>query len=164
MSYKLDYGEAVPNVVERLEEEHAEVGRKLSRIAKLCEGKGEVDVILSLLRTLGPEILRHAVEEEAIVARAIMGPESTRAKSGESVKILQEHRRIKEFFEDELPYIAYEMPEAEVRKEVSNLVNEIAAHHESEEKTVFPLAREADAISRKKREGKKRAVTGVRLG
>src|SRR5579875_819200 len=118
MSYRLDYEEPVPVVLERLEEEHREIDNKLSRIAEICESQeGKLSVALSLLNTIKTEILRHAVEEEARVARAILQSKETKQESYESISILQEHRRIKEFLEEKLPYLSYEASEKAAKRE-----------------------------------------------
>jgi iron-sulfur cluster repair protein YtfE (RIC family) len=148
MSYKLDYDEEMPEVIARLLEEHREIDNKLSRIAGICRNyeDGKLHVAMSLLKSMSEEILRHAVEEEAIVARAIMRAEATKNSSNESITILQDHRRIKEFLEDKLPYLPHEASERKARKEVLNFVNELTAHHRAEEEIVFPLAQKADMI------------------
>ncbi len=142
MTYRLDYEEDVLTVIDRLKDEHRDIDRKLSRVAEICRNyeSGKIKVALSLLRTVSTEILRHAVEEEAIVARAIMKSKVTKEDSVESVSILQEHRRIKEFFEDKLPYLTNEFSEQKVRKEILEFIDEIMTHHKGEEKVVFPLA------------------------
>jgi hemerythrin-like domain-containing protein len=148
MSYRLDNDEDVLKVIDRLKEEHRDIDRKLSRIAEICrdyEG-GKLKVALSLLRTVSTEILRHAVEEEAIVARIIMKSKTTKEDSIESVSILQEHRRIKEFFEDKLPFLANELSESKVRKEILEFIDEIITHHKDEESVVFPLAQKANLL------------------
>src|SRR5208283_2578189 len=106
MSYRLDYHESIPNVVSRLRQEHKEIGRKLQRISKICDKKdADLRVAVSLLKAVSTEVLRHAVEEEARLASAIMNSskEGKASDVARSLKILQEHRRIKEFFDDELP-------------------------------------------------------------
>lgn len=145
MSYRLDYDEDVLKVIDRLKDEHRDVDRKLSRIAEISrnyEG-GKLEVALSLLRTVSTEILRHAVEEEAIVARIIMKSKTTKEDSIESVSILQEHRRIKEFFEDKLPYLTNELSEHTARREILEFIDEVNTHHKDEENVVFPLAQRA---------------------
>ena len=153
MSYKLDYSESAPKVVERLANEHREIESKLSRIGDICSNyeDGKLKVALSLLRVISTEILRHAVEEEAIVARAIMRSEETRVQSGQSVKILQAHREIKAFLEDRLPQLGREKSEKEVRGEMLGFIHELAAHHRAEEEVLFPLALKADLLLEKNR-------------
>lgn len=144
MSFRLDYEEPIFAVVKRLKQEHKELDRKLQRISNINDAEsGKLKVAVSLLNAIETEILRHAVEEEARLARVILQASETRKKSDKSMKILREHRRIKEFFEDELPYLLEENSEKDARKKIKDFSNLIISHHQEEEKEVFPLALEA---------------------
>lgn len=146
MSYRLDYEEKIPSVVARLKEEHAEIDRNLKRISQITSREdGDVRVALSLLEASKEVILRHAVEEEARLARVIVESEETKKSSAESVKILQEHRRIEDFFKNELPYLVNENSEVEAKKKISRFVDFMAEHHLAEEQDLFPLALKAVA-------------------
>ena len=135
MSYKLDYNEPIQAVVDRLKVEHLEIGSKLSRVIAESD-QGKLEVAISLLEMLKPEILRHAVEEEARIARVIVAE----SKNGEnqSIFVLRDHRRITEFLQEKLPRL-HELPVAKSRMEIREFVNELKRHHEAEEKIVFPL-------------------------
>ena len=140
MSYRIDHEESIPSMVSRLKEEHQEIQRRLDEISEISQRKdGNLRVAVSLLDAIRSLILRHAVEEEAQLARVIMGSSKARQKSGRSVKILQEHRRIKEFY-DELPYLLDENSANQVRKDILEFVDLIRKHHSEEEKETFPLA------------------------
>ena len=146
MSYRLDYDETIPRVASRLKQEHKEIDRKLRRISKIIEDKnGNLKVAISLLETVKTEILRHAVEEEARLARVIMESGETQKRSGESVRILQEHRRIKEFLEDEMPYLSFENSEKQAKRKISEFVDLMINRHREEEKETFPLALKASS-------------------
>lgn len=138
MSYRLDYLEPIPKVVERLEGEHLEFGHKLERIKTTKNTK----VAISLLALLKPEILRHAIEEEARLVRTIM--KESKSESTESITVMQEHRRITEFLNDVMPHLQ-EIPEKKARKEIDEFVSEVQKHHAEEEKIVFPLALSSDS-------------------
>jgi len=141
MSYRVDYDEPISDVVTRLVEEHKEIDRKLERISEISSKEdGNLKVAISLLNAVSTEILRHAVEEEARLARVIMESNETREYSDESVEILQEHRRIKEFFEDKLPYILDENSEKQARKKIIEFTDLVIKHHKEEEKELFPLS------------------------
>ena len=141
MSYRLDYDESVCSVVKRLKQEHEEIDRKLEGISKIARTKnGNLKVAVSLLNAIKTEILRHAVEEEGRLARVIMESSEIRKKSDESVRILQEHRRIKEFFEDELPYLLDENSERQGRKKIGDFTELMIRYCMEEEKEVFSLA------------------------
>jgi hypothetical protein len=149
MTYRLDYEEPIYRIVRRLKQEHKEIDRKLERISNISRAEnGNLEVAVSLMNTAKTEILRHAVEEEARLARVIMGSNETRNKSDESVKILQEHRRIKEFFEDELPYLAEENSPRDAKRKIMEFVDLMIRHHREEEKEAFPLALKASSKNR----------------
>ncbi|MDG6995429.1 MAG: hemerythrin domain-containing protein [Nitrososphaerota archaeon] len=135
MSYKLDYDEPIQAVVERLKVEHLEIGSKLSRVIAESD-QGKLEVAISLLNMLKPEILRHAVEEEARIARVIVA-ESQKGEN-ESIFVLRDHRRITEFLQEKLPHL-HELPATKSRIEIREFVNELKRHHEAEERIVFPL-------------------------
>lgn len=143
----MDYTEEMSSIVSRLRQEHKDIGRKLERISAIS-GKRDVNVkvAISLLNAISKEILRHAVEEEARLARIIMQSSETQKASFESLRILQEHRRIKEFLDEELPYLLDENSERQSRKKIIEFTNLIMKHHLEEEKEVFPLALRANLL------------------
>ncbi len=146
MSFRVDHNEPISDLLTRLTEEHGEINRKLERISEIsAKNDGDLKLAVSLLNAVSTEILRHAVEEEARLARVIMESDVTRESSDESVKILQEHRRIKEFFDDELPYILDENSEKQARKKIIEFTDLVIRHHKEEEKELFPLSLRAAA-------------------
>lgn len=146
MSYRIDYSEPISEVISRLKEEHEETDKKLERIGSICDKKeGNLKVAISLLNALRSQILRHAVEEEARLARVIMLSNKAMKRSYKSVGILQDHRRIKEFLDDELPYLLNESSDKEARKKLKEFVSTMIEHHREEEKVLFPLAMKADS-------------------
>ena len=147
MSFKLNYEEPIPQVIKRLRSEHTELHSKLERIVGEVK-KGNLAVAISLLNLIKPQILRHAVEEEARLARSIM--QECKDESGPSVEILQQHRRIEEFLQDKLPYLG-DLPKAHAAKEIEEFVSELEKHHSEEEVLVFPLALKSDALNVQKR-------------
>jgi hypothetical protein len=71
MSFKLDYEEPIQFVVKRLSREHIELQVMIDRV--IAESKnGNLPVAISLLNLFRPEILRHALDEEARLMRVIM--------------------------------------------------------------------------------------------
>ena len=149
MSYRMDYEEPISDVVTRLVQEHEEIDRKLKRISEISSNRDRnLRVAISLLNSVSTEILRHAIEEEARLARVIMESDETRKSSDESVKILQEHRRIREFFDDELPYVMDENSEKQTRKMITEFVEFLIKHHKEEEEELFPLSLRAASSSR----------------
>ena len=151
MTYRLDYEEPIYRVVRRLKQEHKEIDRKLRHVSNMSSDPqmGNLKVAVSIIKATESEILRHAVEEEARLARAIVESTATKDKSEQSVKIFHEHRRIKEFFEDELPYLLEENSAKGAKRKVTEFVDLMIMHHRQEEKETFPLALEASQSKKK---------------
>ena len=136
MRYTLDYNELLPDVIERMKRDHSEFQIKLERIRELVNEKS-FTMAISLLSTLKTEILRHAVEEEAVVARVIM--KNFKDESGESVRILQGHREITHFFNEILPKLPMDTGENATKK-VLEIISFLLKHQSDEESIVFQLA------------------------
>lgn len=135
MTYKVDFTEPIPKMIERLKREHLKLLPRLSEVEKAC--KSDVNVAMKLLHELKDTILRHAVEEEARVMRVIM--EKVKSDSADSIRIMQEHRWVSEFFEHELDKLPKEAPE-EAREKVEKFIRDLREHFHEEEEIVFPLA------------------------
>lgn len=146
MTITLDYDEPLPQVLERLKNEHRELAAKLLRIERLAES-GDLKVVITELKVIKPLVLRHAVEEEARLMRPIMW--EFKDKSEESIIILRYHREIVDFLEHRLPNLAT-LPEKVARREVGIFVKELRKHHREEEETLFPLALKANSIYEKR--------------
>jgi hypothetical protein len=146
MSFRLDYNEPIPKLVERLKGEHNELHVKLERIVSEIK-IGNLPVAISLLNLDKAEILRHAVEEEARLVRSIM--EESRDESNQSIEIMQQHRRIEEFLQIKLPHLG-ELPPNKATREIEEFVNELERHHLEEERIVFPLAIKSDLLHSQK--------------
>ncbi|MDG7001706.1 MAG: hemerythrin domain-containing protein [Nitrososphaerota archaeon] len=136
MSYRLDYKEMLPDVIERMKKEHDEFRRKIDRIQNLVDEQN-LTVAFSLLSVLKTEILRHAIEEEAIVARSIM--KYSKEESAESVRILQGHRKLTHFFNYVLPKLPI-MGQENAQRQINDFLSFLRKHHSEEESTVFRLA------------------------
>ena len=138
MSFKIDFSEPMPQMIERLKKEHSKLLPELSVVEKAC--RSDVSQALVLLHGLKDTIMRHAVEEEARVMRVIM--EKAKSDSSDSVRIMQEHRWVAEFFErrlDKLP----EETEEKARDEILKFIQDLREHFREEEQIVFPLALKA---------------------
>jgi len=140
LSYKVDFSEPIPKMIDRLIREHRELAPKLDEIAKASEDNPKDAV--RLLLNIRTNILRHAVEEEARIMRVIMKDE--KFESAESVRIMQEHRWVSEFLErrtDKLSGLSSSQATVEIQK----FVNDLRQHFKEEEEIVFPLALKAIA-------------------
>ena len=136
LSYRVDYAEPITSLVQRLEREHRDVEPKLERVLELA-AEGNIRVAQSILLAVRTEILRHAVEEEAVLVREIMAKAKDRAD--ESVKIFQQHRYVAHFLNQVLPELTT-MPAEKASAEMENFVQEFREHHVREEGVAFPLA------------------------
>lgn len=141
MTMSLDYNEPLPRVLERLKNEHRELVPKLRRIEQLAEG-GDMKVAITELKVIKPQILRHAVEEEARLMRPIMWEYKDKAE--DSIIVLRYHKELVDFLEHKLDTFT-KLPDKVARREVGIFVKELRKHHLEEEKTLFPLALKANA-------------------
>ena len=102
-------------------------------------------------------IIPHAVEEEARLIRVIM--QNAKDESSESIKIMQEHNWVLNFFKNKLTSIenrkTYLKSQAEgeeeynkqAKKELNEFVANLKSHFLEEEEIVFPLALRANLLS-----------------
>jgi hemerythrin len=97
------------------------------------------------LEELSKPIVRHAVEEEAIVMRVIM--HKAKEQSGESIKIAQDHNWIVNFIKQKIPRLIT-MPQQQAKQEVMKFVQNLRSHFSEEEKIMFPLALKASYLQR----------------
>ncbi len=135
MNFKVNFSEPVPKMIDRLKREHAQLLPELSKVEKVCGS--DMNQAVKLLRSLKQVILRHAIEEEARVMRVIM--EKAKSDSAASIKIMQEHRWVSEFFERRLDKLPKEAPE-KAQEEAEKFIRDLRQHFREEEQVVFPLA------------------------
>ncbi len=135
MSARIDFHEPIPDVIGRLTREHRAINERLEKIATTCEA--DPPSSLPLLLEIRGQVLHHSVEEEARVIRVIL--QRLKPESDESVRIMQEHRWVVDFFERTLPRLQNETPE-KIREQVQKFVRDLRVHFEEEEAEVFPLA------------------------
>ncbi len=107
------------------------------------------------------EITHHAVEEEARLMRVIM--QKAKDESPESIRIVQEHNWVMDFFKNKLGAIEnninskidsqtqkdddhYADKNEQSKKELSEFIINLKSHFSEEEQIVFPLALKADLL------------------
>lgn len=146
MTYTLDYDEPLRLVVKRLRVEHRKFEPILLQVGQQCR-KGDLKVAVDELNEVKPQVLRHAVEEEARLMRVIMW--EFKDKADESIIILRYHRRIADFFGRALPNLT-KLDEKVTRREIGIFVKELLVHQREEEKVLFPLALKADSLYEKR--------------
>lgn len=139
MSRKLNFDEPIPDLVERLKKEHRQFELKLAELETIAAVNSQS---IGILEKLSEPILRHAVEEEAIIMRVIL--HKAKEQAGESIKIAQEHNWVMDFFKHKLPQLAT-MPEQQAKQELTQFIRNLRSHFSEEEETMFTLALKANS-------------------
>ncbi|AFU58966.1 hypothetical protein Ngar_c20340 [Candidatus Nitrososphaera gargensis Ga9.2] len=143
MSHKINFDEPIPDLVERLKKEHRQFELKLAELETIATVNNQS---MGILEELSEPILRHAVEEEAIIMRVIM--HKAREQAEESIKIAQEHNWIMEFFKHKLPQMTTTMPQQQAKQELTQFIQNLRTHFSEEEEIMFPLAIKASSLQR----------------
>ena len=126
-------------------------------ILKLAEIQGSInnnDIIhaTEIIRGMPRKVTHHAVEEEARHMRVIM--QKAKNESPESIKIMQEHNWVMDFFKNKLEAIenrinsgidskSYGDKKEQSKKELREFITNLRSHFSEEEQIVFPLALKA---------------------
>ena len=140
MEYTIDFSESIPKMVQRLRAEHHYFRLELIQIEDASEVSPQKAI--EMLKEIKKPILRHAVEEEARIMRVIM--QKAKEQSEQSIKILQEHKEIINFFENRISQL--EGSSQDIAEEVNTFGDEMRKHFSEEEEIVFPLALKADSM------------------
>ena len=98
---------------------------------------------IEILEEISEPIVRHAVEEEAIVLRVIM--HKAKEQAGESIKITQEHNWIVNFIKQKIPQLKT-MSQQQAKNEVMRFIQNLRSHFLEEEQIMFPLALRANSL------------------
>ena len=142
MSYRINFDEPIPDMIERLKREHLQFESKLGQLEAADTFNKQS---MKILEEVSDPIVRHAVEEEARVMRVIM--HKAKEQSGEAIKIAQEHNWIADFIKKTIPTLA-SMPQQQARQEVAKFVQNLRSHFVEEEQIMFPLALKADSLQK----------------
>jgi hypothetical protein len=161
MEYKINFSEPIPQMIVRLKKEHHEFELNLESIQKRID-KSEIKDAVEITKKMRELIIRHAVEEEARLMRVIM--QKTKDESPESIRIMQEHNWVMDFFNNNLGAIEnrinskidsqkqedgdyYYVDKLEQsRKELNEFITNLRNHFSEEEQIVFPLVLKADLL------------------
>ena len=122
-------------MVESLKSEHVELAPKLLEI----ENRADADLpsALKLLDEVKPDILRHAVIEEARIVRIIV--QEDKPNSSESIHVFQEHRFVFDFLEHKLNKLNSES-QSKAADDIHEFVKKLREHFREEEEVAFPEA------------------------
>jgi hemerythrin-like domain-containing protein len=155
---EIDFNEPIPQMIERLKSEHRSFESKIAEV----QGSINNDDIIhatAIIRSMANKVTHHAVEEEARLMRVIM--QKTKDESPESIRIMQEHNWVMNFFKNKLIAIEnrinskidsqieesnYAGKKEQSKKELTEFITNLRSHFSEEEQIVFPLALKADLL------------------
>jgi len=157
MDYRINFNEPIPQMIERLKQEHVGFESTFKRIEKSIN-ENAIKEAIKVIHDISESIIKHAVEEEARLMRIIM--HDAKEESADSIKIMQEHNWIVDFLKHRLQNIEGEINQQKhsqqlqlqlqekVKKEINEFVTNLRNHFSEEEQIVFPLALKADKLSK----------------
>jgi hemerythrin-like domain-containing protein len=155
-SSRIDFNEPIPQMIERLKSEHRSFESKIVEIQGSINND-DIAHATEIIRSMTDKVTRHAVEEEARLMRVIM--QKAKDESPESIRIMQEHNWVMNFFKNILGAIEnrinskidaqtqeddYPDKREQSKKELNEFVTNLRSHFSEEEQIVFPLALKAD--------------------
>ena len=151
MAYKINFDESIPDMIERLKQEHVQFKITLNKITKYNE-ENNINNAIETIHDVSRPILKHAVEEEARLMRVIM--HNAKEESADSIKIMQEHNWVVDFLKQKILTIKENIDKQQdgqdiqfqqkAQNEINEFVTNLKNHFEEEEQIVFPLALKAD--------------------
>ena len=156
-SSRIDFNEPIPEMIERLKREHRNFESRLDKVDNSINRDNDIVDGMRIIRNMSEAIIHHAVEEEARLIRVIM--QNAKDESSESIKIMQEHNWVLNFFknkltstEDRKTYLKSQAEGEEeynkqAKKELNEFVANLRSHFLEEEQIVFPLALRANLLS-----------------
>ena len=151
MNYKINFNESIPDMIDRLKQEHVEFGLTLDKITKYNE-ENNINNAIETIHVMSESIIKHAIEEEARIMRVIM--HNAKQESPDSIKIMQEHNWVVDFLQHRIPSMEDnnnrqqnkqdKQYQQKTQNEINEFVTNLKNHFEEEEQIVFPLALKAD--------------------
>ncbi|HXT84214.1 MAG TPA: hemerythrin domain-containing protein [Verrucomicrobiae bacterium] len=153
MDYRINFNEPIPQMIERLKQEHVDFESAFKRVEK-CNNENAIKDAIKVIRDISESIIKHAVEEEARLMRVIM--HDAKEESADSIKIMQEHNWVVDFLKHKLQNIEGEIDQhnsqqlqlhlqEKVKGEINEFIANLGNHFSEEEQIVFPLALKADS-------------------
>ena len=139
-------------MIERLKSEHRSFESKILEIQGSINNN-DIAHATEIIRSMTDKVTHHAVEEEARLMRVIM--QKAKDESPESIRIMQEHNGVMNFFKNKLGAIEnrinskidsqiqgddYADKNQQSKKELNEFVTNLRSHFYEEEQIVFPLA------------------------
>jgi hemerythrin-like domain-containing protein len=148
MNYKINFNEPIPQMIERLKQEHENFEISFEKMEKFVDDN-EIKQAIETMHGMSESIIRHAVEEEARIMRVIM--QKAKEESSSSIKIMQEHNWVVDFLKHKLQNIENEVQhhhqqqQQQEIKQINEFISNLRNHFLEEEQIVFPLALKADS-------------------
>jgi hemerythrin-like domain-containing protein len=148
MNYKINFDEPIPQMIERLKQEHENFEISFEKMEKFVDDN-EIKQAIETMHGMSESIIRHAVEEEARIMRVIM--QKAKEESSSSIKIMQEHNWVVDFLKHKLQNIENEVQhhhqqqQQQEIKQINEFISNLRNHFLEEEQIVFPLALKADS-------------------
>ena len=153
---RINFDEPIEDMIERLKLEHRNFETKLKEVEDAINNSDkdkDITYATKIIRSMSESITHHAVEEEARLLRVIM--HKAKDESSESIKIMQEHNWVIDFFKNNLTEIENRMKNLNLESpkfnEDAKLINEFISnlreHFLEEEQIVFPLVLKAENVS-----------------
>ena len=151
MDYKINFDESIPDMIDRLKQEHVQFEITLNKITNYND-ENNINKAIEAIQDMSGSIIKHAVEEEARIMRVIM--HNAKEESADSIKIMQEHNWVVDFLKQKIPTIKENIDKQQdgqdiqfqqkAQNEINEFVINLRNHFEEEEQIVFPLALKAD--------------------
>src|SRR6188508_1143500 len=99
MDYKINFDESIPDMIERLKQQHVQFRITLNKITNY-NNENNINKAIETIREMSQPIIKHAVEEEARLMRVIM--HNAKEESADSIKIMQEHNWVVDFLKQKI--------------------------------------------------------------
>lgn len=150
---RINFNELIPDMIERLKREHRSFESKLDEADNSININNDIADAAKTIRSMDKSIIHHAVEEEARLMRVIM--HNAKDDSSESIRIMQEHNYVLDFFKNKLILIEQDAkpPSSEpkegqqfeqAKNDLNEFISNLKSHFIEEELVVFPLALKAN--------------------
>jgi hemerythrin-like domain-containing protein len=149
MDYNINFNEPIPQMIERLKQEHVDFESTFKKTEKYID-ENEIKEAIKIIHDTSKSIIKHAVEEEARIMRVIM--QNAKEESANSIKIMQEHNWVVDFLKHKLQNIENEiknqqypqqLQQQKVKSEINGFIVNLRNHFSEEEQIVFPLTLKA---------------------
>jgi len=153
---RINFDEPIADMIERLKLEHHNFETKLQEVENAINNSDkdkDITYATKIIRSMSESITHHAVEEEARLLRVIM--HKAKDESSESIKIIQEHNWVIDFFKISFTEIENRMKNLNLEsskfnedaKSINEFISNLRTHFLEEEQIVFPLVLKAENVS-----------------